>query len=388
MPILFAPSVNSETLCRPMNESDKNLFLEEAREGDINQIDDEGNTLLMSACQEGDASAVQFLIDLGADPNASSTGGTGLHIAAFGNSVDIIRRLLDAGADPNQADVDGDTPLMICRSLEVVNLLLIHGAEVGSPTEPSLDEYGHDTVWHRHQDPDMLARLLQERDLTQHERAIVFCHAIAEGNVSLAEFWLQRGADVNHCDEDGLSPLMLAADRGNLLVISFLLSRGADVAAVDEFQRTALFYAAVPEVGSGYYEATRELATDAFWSSAIEESPISSMIKDHGVVERVLEDLTGSSREQIAQADYAASIRALVTGGADIEAKDEDGWTPLLVACHCGDVSRVEVLMELGADTGARTPEGWSACELAEAHEDSKKGQAILGLLKANNGTG
>lgn len=63
--------------------------------------------------RRGDATAVRWLLDRGADPNAFwshwRTQVTALHLAALFGHVDVIRTLLDHGADPAIHDSEHDS---------------------------------------------------------------------------------------------------------------------------------------------------------------------------------------------------------------------------------------------------------------------------------------
>eukprot|EP00757_Euglenozoa_sp_SAG-D1_P022366 gene22366-8885_t len=54
-------------------------------------------------------------------------------------------------------------------------------------------------------------------------------------------------------------------------------------------------------------------------------------------------------------------VKILLQAGADIEAKDQDGWTALLIACHNGHSDVVEMLLQAGADIEAKDQHGWTA---------------------------
>ncbi len=96
---------------------------------DPNHHDGAGYWPLKSFTEAGDAAAVKFLIERGADPNFTSTGDTALHAAVSANSADCVRLLLDAGANPNQQDVDGCVAMYRVSSHAVLDLLLAHGAD-------------------------------------------------------------------------------------------------------------------------------------------------------------------------------------------------------------------------------------------------------------------
>jgi ankyrin repeat protein len=96
-----------------------------------------GITPLMYAALYGDATSLQQLLDLGADPNLKNDAGATALLWAV-DSLDATRLLLDRGADPNTRSVDGRTPLVLAAAragaTEVVKLLLDRGARLDGQT--------------------------------------------------------------------------------------------------------------------------------------------------------------------------------------------------------------------------------------------------------------
>ena len=60
-------------------------------------------------------------------------------------------------------------------------------------------------------------------------------------------------------------------------------------------------------------------------------------------------------------AGHAETIRALLARGADVNTKDQAGWTPLMEAASKGHAEAVMILLASGADANARSSKGWTA---------------------------
>jgi ankyrin repeat protein len=58
-------------------------------------------------------------------------------------------------------------------------------------------------------------------------------------------------------------------------------------------------------------------------------------------------------------------VRELLHRGADVDARDEDGRTPLFSAVLGGSVGLVGLLLEAGANVNAYDKEGWTALHFA-----------------------
>lgn len=104
---------------------------------DINEIDDNGMTLLHHAAKYGQAEAIRFLVKPGNVNAKDRFGRTPLHFAISsrgGDRADVVRILLEKGADINAADNEGQTPLCTAAASTVANktvrVLLEYKADV------------------------------------------------------------------------------------------------------------------------------------------------------------------------------------------------------------------------------------------------------------------
>nr|6C9K_A Chain A, DARP14 - Subunit A with DARPin [synthetic construct]6C9K_B Chain B, DARP14 - Subunit A with DARPin [synthetic construct]6C9K_C Chain C, DARP14 - Subunit A with DARPin [synthetic construct]6C9K_D Chain D, DARP14 - Subunit A with DARPin [synthetic construct]6C9K_I Chain I, DARP14 - Subunit A with DARPin [synthetic construct]6C9K_J Chain J, DARP14 - Subunit A with DARPin [synthetic construct]6C9K_K Chain K, DARP14 - Subunit A with DARPin [synthetic construct]6C9K_L Chain L, DARP14 - len=80
---------------------------------------------------------------------------------------------------------------------------------------------------------------------------------------------------------------------------------------------------------------------------------------------RVIEIELGKKLLEAARAGQDDEVRILMANGADVNAHDDQGSTPLHLAAWIGHPEIVEVLLKHGADVNARDTDGWTPLHLA-----------------------
>lgn len=100
--------------------------------------DTNGPNRLVAAARNGELSNVQSIIASGVNINADEVGMLGdtpISAAAGLGHVEIVEYLLNVGADPNSRNRDGTVPLVSAvglgdSNIKIVKLLVEHGADV------------------------------------------------------------------------------------------------------------------------------------------------------------------------------------------------------------------------------------------------------------------
>jgi ankyrin repeat protein/HEAT repeat protein len=179
--------------------------------------------------------------------------------------------------------------------------------------------------------------------------------AVEKHDTAGVQALLARGANVhtryNAPDRSkGKTILMEAAFRGYADLVSLLIKNGAAVEAADGQGMTALAYAILSDKGA---EPARILLQEA---GADLRPPV---YDSKGTGRQVLFAAVGLGRLEVS--------RLLIGRGADVNAKDWDGFTPLMIAARGGRADIAGLLLDEGARMEDRSKAGETALILAAA---------------------
>ena len=182
--------------------------------GSANAQDNSGNTVLKIAVENGSANMAKLLLEAGASADIGhGQRGTALHYAARHNHGECAAALLNAGAFPNSRDSQGNTPLIAAAQNKCT--LVIKELIKGKCDLNLKDSIGRTAL-----------------------------HYACQKAVG-ADMLLKAGAAPDLQDEDGNSPIHVAATEGFDAVIKCLLEAGANPNLTNCFQKTALHYLAM-----------------------------------------------------------------------------------------------------------------------------------------------
>jgi len=307
-----------------------------------------GETALVWAAEENHPEAEQVLIAHGADVNARTNmlerakdrfglegvltilphgSWTPLMYAARQGSIDAARTLVDAGANLNLTDPDSTTAVMIAiinGHFDTAAMLTEKGAD------PNLTDTSGSGALYAAVDVDTLGEVFgrPERPSTDKLSAVDLMKVLlahgADPNAKLKTPSLQRAHTPGEPTlNTGTTPLMRAAKNGDAAAIRLLLEHAADPNARQKNGSTALMLAA--GLGRGTSAFTKDYATEG---------------------------------------ELLESVKVLIAAGADVNALDDAGETPLHYGAQASD-DIVKYLAEKGAKLDVKDKKGRTPVEMA-----------------------
>ncbi len=373
----------------------------------ISAANHDGATPLLLASINGNAAMLERLIKAGADPNAALTkyGDTALMMAARTGKADAVKVLLDRGAKVNTKETWGDTTALMWAVSElhpaVVKMLIDHGADVNARskfvpsttgrgfegTTPVESKSGQSAEEHASGLLSPLMFAAREGDLESAHLLVaagadvnaidgdgkdVLGLAIFNGNYELASFLIDSHAKVNQADAQGFTPLFWAVDRRNmetppnfpwmvttdpLPLIKKLLDAGANPNALVNNTPRARMRDGSPRI---------VYATALMRAAFSGDLELAKLLLAHGADPHIMSKdrettlmaasgtgfINGYSKGRSA-AERLEVVKLLVQLGEDVNAADNYGITPLMVAANLGEMPVIEFLIDKGADLGA-----------------------------------
>jgi uncharacterized protein len=373
----------------------------------ISAANHDGATPLLLGSINGNAAMLEKLMKAGADPNAALTkyGDTALMMTARTGKTDAVKILLDHGAQVNAKETWGDTTALMWAVSElhpaVVKMLIDHGADVNARSKfvPSTTGRGFEGTTPVESKSDQPAE--------EHASGLLspLMFAAREGDLESARLLVAAGADVNAIDGDGKDVLGLAIFNGNYELASFLIDSHAKVNQADAQGFTPLFWAvdrrnmetppnfpwmvttdplplikklldagANPNalVNNTPRARMRDGSPRIVYATALMRAAFSGdlelvkLLLAHGADPHIMSKdretslmaasgtgfINGYSKGRSA-AERLEVVKLLVQLGEDVNAADNYGITPLMVAANMGEMPIIEYLIDKGADLGA-----------------------------------
>lgn len=178
--------------------------------------------------------------------------------------------------------------------------------------------------------------------------------AVQRGDLDQIDRHIQWGTDINQVIAGGQTPLHVASDRGRYVVVKLLLKHGARIDSKDQQGNTPLETSLL----NGRTQIAELLVKQgaAFDADKLLDKLVGSGVEDRDVLPLVL------------------------SWGADIDHRNQDGQTPLMQAVLMGKRVLVKQLISHGADVNARDAHGTRPLDLSE----QAKLDDITSILRKN----
>jgi ankyrin repeat protein len=268
-------------------------------------------------------------------------GSTPFMYAVLYSDAAFLEQLLKDGADPNaRNDVKATALMWAATDMEKTSVLLAHGADVNAQSDDA-------------RTPLMIA-------------------AGRPGNIALVKLLLDHGAQPNPTNNPPgeSSPLIQAALAADPESMQLLMSRGADLKAPE---------AGAVALAMALTQNCAKCADLVLKTNAVQEDLKAAFLAK--------DDFTGALQGVATFAD-ANTVRMLLDHGADVNAFDPTGRTPLMYAAASEllPVDVVKLLIERGANVNAKdqhTQSGDSGLTALDLAEWFGKTPVVDALLKA-----
>ncbi|MCP4441043.1 MAG: hypothetical protein GY810_19135 [Aureispira sp.] len=411
---------------------------------DIEYLDGDKDTALMTAINWQKTQAVTTLIEAGANVNLLNKNnwapitrsihlknqrlfdiliqvpdidinlGADLQISAFHfafrssmNSFQNCKKILEKGFDPNiLQNKDTQSSFLIKaviheRSLvekkELIELLLNHGSDINH------QDINGETAWSHALDDnyqELATWLVSKGAIIDKAKApfLGFMNAIKDNDIAKVREYLSTSLDINQPNSNNKdkTALMWAAHKGHSDICQLLIAHGAEVDSIDKNQWTALSYTTFynsPKCFDLLIEAGANPNDQPNYSRSL----INACRKNHLAMAKTLLDEGAdvdsvdtrqqSSLALAASKGYLALVELLLKYKPNLELPTEKGSTALGAAAYNNQVEIVKVLIKAGAILDLQDNEQNTAlmkvCDKYSNYQDPKQATIARLLLQA-----
>jgi cytohesin len=357
------------------------LLLEHGAE--VNRRDKNNQTPLLLATKWPWFKLMRMFLEHGADANAENNNGkTPLHILSEhrmyrDNEDDVVNHvqlLLEHGAEVNRRDKNNQMPLLLAMGrdlFKVARTLLEHGADASAKNYNSKTPLHllSETWIHGESDAlDLISLLLEHGAVVNSQdqnNQTPLLLAMGRDWFKLARILLDHGADANMKKNNGKTPLHLLLEsqihhEGEALdLIWLLLEHGAVVNRRDDNNQTPLLLA----MGRDWFKLARVL---------LKHGAGVNVENNDG---KTLLHLLSESR--VHNSDALDLVSLLLEHGVEVNRRDKNNGTPLLLAMGRGWFKLARILLDHGADANVKKNNGKTPLHLLLESQIHNEGEAL-----------
>lgn len=324
----------------------------------------------------------------------------------------ISTLLLFAGCKKNNEikenlDIQQDNISTSSEEVAELELLSENGEVIKNAQVPKSEGEGIDVITSVQADKNVPAA-------TSESDVAVFFRAIYDNDTAKISEFLNNGFDINVMNKNGENAVNVAIASGSYYVLQYLIDNGANLnstsdtgipplsQAVLEYNKQAIdillnskkvdMYYVWGEMwtGSPLYIACSKANVYALEKMVEHGADLNYDFSEYNAVPLVHYAL--SYKQFIKNEDYRELIAFLILNKADINAKNNQGQTPLMVALKNGDIDAFNALTAGGADVTIKDNNGKTALFYAESLKGSSmlpdnEYRKIINLLSQDNGT-
>jgi ankyrin repeat protein len=288
---------------------------------DIDAKDKSGKTPLQIACEEGNKLVIKILIENGAETFYSESDRH--PILCYPNDIEMFRYFNECGADLSSY-LFGPAKK---GNIDFIDFLIKLGFDKKSGGHALLDalEHGHTEVAQMlikaGVDPDI--RGLADLRMTPLHFACRNC------DIELTNVLISKGVRIDVRNGKGWTALCEAASSGcSNDLIGLLLKEGADPNVRTSFDRTPIHWAV-----SSFGAKNRADIVEALINAGAD---INAKDMDE--------------KTAVFHTSDKSTIKKMIELGANLDIQDDEGNTPLHVACREHDENKVKLLLDAGAN--------------------------------------
>lgn len=174
-----------------------------------------------------------------------------------------------------------------------------------------------------------------------------------------------RNTEINRLDREGYTPLGYAARSGCMKIVKLLIESGAVVDAAERHSRSTPLLSAAENRHADVVRYLLKHGAKVNHRAAFGQTPLTAAI-------------LGSMFDDGRKGNRDETIDALLSNGADVNLPGMFGRTAAMTALFQGDANLVRRLISKGADLSAKDDDGKTALDYAEERDE----QEIRDILK------